>query len=64
MEPDLLPFIENLDQDPDSERVLENIYTVVKRRIEDPVYDSEICDTVFQMYYRLCRERGLSGSYA
>ena len=63
MEPDLLPYIESLDHDPESERILENIYIVIKRRIEDPIYDNEICDTVFQMYQRLCRERGLSESY-
>ena len=63
MESDLVPYIESLDHSPESEKLLEDIYLIIKGRVENPVYDNEICDTVFQMYQRLCREKGLCGSY-
>ena len=64
MELDLLPYIESLDDTPNSERLLDSIYLIIKSRIENPHFDQEVCDTVFQMYNRLCREQRLSESYA
>ena len=59
---DLLPYIESLDHTPNSERLLDNIYLIIKSRIENPIYDQEVCDTVFQMYNRLCKYNRLSES--
>ena len=64
MELDLLPYIESLDDTPNSERLLDSIYPIIKSRIENPHFDQEVCDKVFQMYNRLCREQRLSESYA
>ena len=62
MEQDLIPHIESLDHSPESETLLDNIYRVIRSRIKDPAFDQEICDIVFEMYCRLCRERSLSDS--
>ena len=62
MDQNLISHIESLDHTPESDELLDNIYQIIKSRIEDPTFDQQICDIVFEMYCRLCRERSLSDS--
>ena len=63
MDIDLIPYIECLDHTPNSDRLLDSIYLIIRNRIENPIYNQEVCDTVFLMYYRLRKNDGLSESY-
>ena len=62
MDQNLISHIESLDRTEESEELLDNIYQIIRSRIEDPAFDQQICDIVFEMYCRLCRERSLSDS--
>ena len=62
MDQNLISHIESLDHTAESEELLDNIYQIIRSRIEDPAFDQQICDIVFEMYCRLCRERSLSDS--
>ena len=57
-----MSYIELLDHNEESELLMEEIFRVVKDRIEDPIYDQEVSDIVYDMYYRLCREQNLCES--
>ena len=62
MEINLLPYIEALDHNVESEWLIDELYREIKNRIESPIFKLPICDIVFEMYNRLYRERSLSMS--
>ena len=62
MEINLLPYIEALDHNVESEWLIDELYREIKNRIESPIFQLPISDIVFEMYNRLYRERSLSMS--
>ena len=62
MELNLVPYIDALDHNTESEWLIGELYREIKYRIESPIVQLPICDIVFEMYKRLYRERSLSMS--
>ena len=53
MELNLVPYIDALDHNTESEWLIDELYREIKYRIESPIFQLPICDIVFEMYKRL-----------